>query len=61
MLGWMAKEFFASSPVLFYPIVALIIFTVTFSLLTIRAFLRPKSSIVELAALPLADDTGEAS
>ena len=53
MLGYMASEFFASSPVLWLPVIALGLFLLAFTILTIRAMRKPKSEIDRLAALPL--------
>jgi hypothetical protein len=53
MLGYMASEFFASSPVLLLPIIALGLFVVAFTVLTVRTMRRPRAEIDALAALPL--------
>jgi len=56
MLGLMAKDFFTQSPVLLFPIAALIVFTVAFTALTIRTLRQDKSELDEIARAPLADD-----
>ncbi len=60
MLSLMAKEFFAQSPVMIFPLVALFLFLAVFTVLSIRAFLRPKEAIEMMAKMPLEGD-GEAS
>ncbi len=56
MLGWFAGDFFARSPVLVYPIIALAIFMTVFITVSLRALFRPKSELERLAALPLRED-----
>jgi hypothetical protein len=56
MLGWFASDFFARSPVLVYPIIALAIFMTVFVTVSLRALFRPKSELERLAALPLTED-----
>ena len=53
MLGYMASEFFATSPVLLLPVIALALFGLAFTILTLRALMRPREVIAALAALPL--------
>ena len=57
MLSWFASDFFARSPMLAYPIVALGIFMTIFVTATLRALFRNKDEVDRLARLPLeADD-----
>jgi hypothetical protein len=56
MLSLMAKEFFAHSPLMLYPVVALVLFFTVFSLLTWRTLRRPKQELDVFADMPLADD-----
>lgn len=56
MLSMMAKGFFANSPVLFFPVVALLIFIGVFTLITIRVLRTDKIALQEVAGLPLTDD-----
>lgn len=58
MLSIIAKGFFASSPLLFYPILALVLFLALFTVLTVRVLRSDKSTLNDAAALPLADDMG---
>lgn len=55
MLRHMSAEFFARSPVLIYPIIALSIFFVVFVVVSLRALRAQKSELDRLAALPLSD------
>ncbi|MBL4633080.1 MAG: hypothetical protein JKY56_04365 [Kofleriaceae bacterium] len=56
MLSAIAQGYFNSSSVLFYPIVALLLFLVSFTFITIRVLTSDKESIDATAALPLVDD-----
>jgi len=56
MLSVMAREFFASSPLMVFPVAALLLFLVAFSFLTFRALTRPRSEIEALANLPMDDN-----
>ena len=56
MLSLMAKEFFSSSPVLMFPIAALILFFVAFTVLTIKAMRKPSDELAALAGMPLIED-----
>lgn len=63
MISWFASDFFARSPVLIFPVVALGIFATVFTLVSLRALLRRSSELEALSRLPLEDDDnqGEAS
>ena len=61
MLSLMAKEFFAESPVMMFPIAGLFLFLITFTVLSVKALRRPKDQIEALANLPLESDTGARS
>ncbi len=56
MLGLMAKEFFAQSPLMVFPLAALFLFIVVFSVLSVRALFRPKQHIQQLSMLPFDQD-----
>lgn len=55
MLGWISGDFFARSPVLIYPLIALGIFMTVFVAAALRAFLTRKEHFDELALLPFDD------
>ena len=52
----MAREFFAASPVLVYPIAALVLFLAAFALATWRALRQPRGEIESAARMPLDDE-----
>lgn len=54
----MAREFFAASPVLLYPVVALILFIAAFGFATWRAVRQPRGELESAARLPLDDEEG---
>jgi hypothetical protein len=56
MLGAMARDFFAASPLLVFPVAALLLFLVAFALATWRALRRPRAELDPIARLPLDDD-----
>jgi hypothetical protein len=53
----MAMEFFARSPVLALPIIALLIFASVFVVIVVRAMRMPHLAIESDARLPLREDT----
>jgi len=55
MLGHLAKTFFADSPVLAYPIFALLLFLAAFAILSVRAWRRNPTELERLARMPLDD------
>jgi len=55
MLSQMAADYFARSPVLAFPLVALAIFLVVFLGVSLRTLLRDKKYIDRMAELPLHD------
>lgn len=57
MLSWLASDFFARSPVLAYPLVALFVFFAVFAGASLKAVLTRRSEIDRLARLPFSDDT----
>lgn len=63
MISWFAGDFFARSPVLLFPLVALALFVSVFMLVSLRALLWKKEDLEALSMLPLEDDSnqGEAS
>ena len=56
MTGYMAREFFQTSPLLALPIIALLLFVVLFVFLAVRT-VRMRG-VEEAAQLPLEDDHG---
>jgi hypothetical protein len=53
----MAMEFFARSPVLALPIIALLIFSAVFIAIVVRAARMPRLTVESDARLPLEEDT----
>lgn len=60
MLGWLASDFFARSPVLAYPLFALLVFFVVFMAASIRAALTKRVEIEHLSRLPFSDEASDA-
>jgi hypothetical protein len=58
MLSFFASDLLEKSPVLVYPIVALVIFVGVFTLVSIRALRMKKPEVARLASLPLEPDQG---
>jgi hypothetical protein len=56
MLSWIASDFFARSPVLLYPLVALGLFMTVFVAVALRAFLGNAERFEALAQLPFEKD-----
>lgn len=50
-----ARQFFADSPVIALPIVALLLFFSVFVLVTVRALRAPREDVDALARIPLGD------
>jgi len=50
-----ARQFFADSPVIALPIVALLLFFAVFVLVTVRALRAPRADVDALARIPLGD------
>jgi hypothetical protein len=61
MLSLFASDLLEKSPVLAFPIVALVIFVAVFTLVAIRAMRMKKSDVRRLASMPLAPDEGPVS
>lgn len=59
MLSALASEFFASSPLMMLPIVALLLFLCVFTAATWRALRRKPAELEPIARLPLDDDQME--
>lgn len=53
----MAKNFYGDSPLLFFPILALILFIGVFLFVSLRTLGSDKKSLQSAAGLPLTDDT----
>ena len=56
MLSVMAKGFFESSPLLIFPIAALLLFILVFTAITIRTLWTDAESLQQVAGLPLDDE-----
>ena len=56
MLSFMAKGFFGASNVLVFPLVALFVFLVVFTAMSVRAWRTDKRILESVAALPLSDE-----
>ena len=53
MMSFMSRDFFHQSPVLWLPVVALLVFLALFTVVTVRALRRSKVEIDRVARLPL--------
>lgn len=51
-----ARQFFADSPVIVYPIVALLLFIAVFLVVTVRTLRTQKTELDALARIPLGDE-----
>ena len=49
----LASDFFAQSPALLLPVLALVLFVVVFTVMTVRAMKMNKKTVTRLASLPL--------
>lgn len=58
MLSWLASDFFSQSPVLLLPVIALVLFFLVFTMMSLRALRMPREQVEVLASLPF---DGEAS
>lgn len=56
MLSWFASDYFAQSPVLVYPLIALGIFMTIFTVVSVTTLLKRKQRFERIAALPLEND-----
>jgi hypothetical protein len=59
MLGAMAREFFAASPLMVFPVAALVLFLLAFATAAWRALCRPAAELEPIARLPLAEGEEE--
>jgi len=59
MLSWIASDYFARSPVLLYPLVALGLFMTVFVAVSLRAFFGSAERFEALAQLPFEKDEGD--
>ena len=59
MLGFMSLEFFRRSPLLAYPLAALVIFMAVFLIVTVRALLSQKTRWETVSQLPLDGERNE--
>jgi hypothetical protein len=55
MLGQFSADYFARSPLLAYPVIALAIFLVVFVVVSVRALRSRPEEVERMAALPLSD------
>lgn len=55
MISWMASDFFASSPVLAYPLAALAIQFTVFCGMALRTLFANKSTIDRMSRMPLSE------
>lgn len=60
MMRLLTEDFFAQSPVLAYPVLAMVLFLAVFMLVSARALTARRESLDELAKLPLGDTDGSA-
>jgi hypothetical protein len=56
MLSALASEFFAASPLMMLPVMALLLFLGVFTMATWRALRRKPAELEPIARLPLGDD-----
>lgn len=56
MLGWISSDFFARSPVLIFPLVALCLFILVFTVVSLRVLLQDKDQLDRVSRLPLDDE-----
>jgi hypothetical protein len=57
MISWLASDFFARSPMLLFPVVALFLFMTAFAAVSAWALLRKREHLDRMARLPLEDET----
>lgn len=55
MLRQLSADYFARSPLLAYPVIALAIFLVVFVVVSVRALRSRREEVERMAALPLTD------
>lgn len=53
MISWMATDFFAKSPVLYLPMIALFLFMLVFVGIIVRTYWKRAAEFDELARMPL--------
>jgi hypothetical protein len=53
MLSWISGDYFARSPVLILPVVALLVFMTVFCATALRAALARRAEVEHMARLPL--------
>ena len=56
-MGWFARDFFQTSPMLLYPIVALLIFISIFAVVAVRTMRMKKGDVDAMARLAVGDET----
>lgn len=59
MLSALASDFFAASPLLLLPVIALLLFLAAFTAVTWRALRKKPAELENIARLPLGDDDRE--
>ena len=60
MLSWLASDFFSESPVLLLPVIALVLFFLVFTMMSLRALRMPREQVDALASLPFDSDAARA-
>ncbi|MEM6961097.1 MAG: hypothetical protein AAF355_10635 [Myxococcota bacterium] len=53
MLSWLASDYFAQSPLLAFPVIAMILFMAVFSAMAFRAMRTTREELDRMAQLPL--------
>ena len=61
MIRWLVSDFFAASPMLAFPIVALLLFLVVFVAVSVRAMRMAGTDVDRFAAMPLDGEKHERS
>jgi hypothetical protein len=61
MMRQLSADFFARSPLLIFPLIALAVFVVVFIAVSVRALRTRREELDRLAALPLSDSDSEVS
>ncbi len=56
MLSWFASDFFASSPLMAYPVFGFVVAMTVFATFTLRALFLRREQVQQLANLPLEGD-----
>jgi VIT1/CCC1 family predicted Fe2+/Mn2+ transporter len=57
MLSWISSDFFARSPLLALPVIALLLFMAVFAAAAVRAAIANRSQLERMARMPLEDES----